>query len=193
MTNRTRTAIRESFLELLAERPLSRITVKDITDNCGINRNSFYYHYADVPTLIEEIFSDEIRGIIQRHPNIGSIDECLITAANFASRNRQVIRHIYASTRRDLFEQYMWRVCDRTVRLYFETVYPGVNIATEDWSGLLHLLSCLCYGIFSAWLADGMRSDMAAYLEKMSAVNRGLTAELVRRCEMKESLREQAR
>ena len=175
--------IRASFLKLLSERPLHKITVKDITDNCGINRNSFYYHYPDVPSLIEEIFSDEISRIIHEHPNISSIEECVITGANFASENRQIIRHIYSSARRDLFEQYMWRGCDQTVRLYFQTAYPLINIETEEWAALLKTLSCLCYGIFSAWLADGMRSDMAAYLEKMSEVNRGLTAELVRRVE----------
>ena len=154
---------------------------------CGINRNSFYYHYADIPTLIEEIFSEELSLIIREHPNINSLEDCLITAANFGSQNKQVIRHIYSSTRRDLFEQYMWRVCDKTVELYFETVYPDINVNTEDWACLMHMLSCLCYGIFSAWLAEGMRSDMAAYLEKMSEVNKGLTAELVRRCQAKNS------
>ena len=189
MSGQTRIAIRDAFLKLLSERPLSKITVRDITNECGINRNSFYYHYPDIPTLIEEIFSEELSRIIREHPNISSLEDCVITAANFASQNRQVIRHIYSSTRRDLFEQYMWRVCDKTVELYFETVYPSISTPSEEWNGLMHMLSCLCYGIFSAWPAEGMRSDMAAYLEKMSEVSRGLTAELVRRCQTKNSFK----
>lgn len=51
MANFTEKAIRSAFLELLDQRPLNKITVKDITERCGINRNSFYYHYQDVPTL----------------------------------------------------------------------------------------------------------------------------------------------
>ena len=149
MSSQTKTAIRDAFLKLLSERPLSRITVRDITDECGINRNSFYYHYPDIPTLIEEIFSEELSRIIREHPSINSLEDCL----------------------------------------YFETVYPSIRTQTEEWNGLMHMLSCLCYGIFSAWLAEGMRSDMAAYLEKMSEVNRGLTAELVRRCQEKSSFR----
>ena len=53
MANFTEKAIRSAFLELLDQRPLNKITVKDITERCGINRNSFYYHYQDVPTLIQ--------------------------------------------------------------------------------------------------------------------------------------------
>ena len=43
MANFTRRAIKEAFTSLLEERPLNDITVKDIVERCGINRNSFYY------------------------------------------------------------------------------------------------------------------------------------------------------
>ena len=49
VTSLTKRAIRASFLKLLNERPLNKITVKDIVEDCGINRNSFYYHYPDIP------------------------------------------------------------------------------------------------------------------------------------------------
>ena len=59
MANFTEKAIKEAFVELLGEKPLSRITVKDIVERCGINRNSFYYHFRDIPSLIEEIVTEE--------------------------------------------------------------------------------------------------------------------------------------
>ena len=54
MPNFTKKAIKETFIELLDERPLNKITVKDIVEACGINRNSFYYHFEDLPALVEE-------------------------------------------------------------------------------------------------------------------------------------------
>ena len=47
MANFTQKAIKESFIKLLNEKPISKISVKDIVEDCGINRNSFYYHYAE--------------------------------------------------------------------------------------------------------------------------------------------------
>ena len=41
MPNFTRTAIKASFLKLLGQRPLNQITVKDIVEDCGVNRNSW--------------------------------------------------------------------------------------------------------------------------------------------------------
>ena len=55
MASFTKQAIRESFLRLLDEYPLRDITVKMIVETCGINRKSFYYHYQDIPALLEEI------------------------------------------------------------------------------------------------------------------------------------------
>ena len=48
----TKKAINQAFLDILAEKPLEKITVRDITERCGINRNTFYYHYQDIPALL---------------------------------------------------------------------------------------------------------------------------------------------
>ena len=58
MANLTKQAIKASLMDLLEDRPYSKITVKDIVEHCGINRNSFYYHYQDIPALIEEIIKE---------------------------------------------------------------------------------------------------------------------------------------
>ena len=44
MAQFTKRAIVESFIRLLNEKPLDKITVKEILDYCGINRNTIYYH-----------------------------------------------------------------------------------------------------------------------------------------------------
>ena len=58
MSQLTQKAIHNSFIKLLDSKPIDRITIKDITDDCGISRNTFYYHYADLPALVEEMLMD---------------------------------------------------------------------------------------------------------------------------------------
>ena len=55
MVSKKRNAIMESLLKLLEERPLSKITVKDIVDDCGINRNTFYYHFESADAVLAAI------------------------------------------------------------------------------------------------------------------------------------------
>ena len=52
MSAYTKQAIKNSFLKLLNDRPLNQVTVKAIVEDCGINRNTFYYHLpdADLPS-----------------------------------------------------------------------------------------------------------------------------------------------
>ena len=57
---RTRASIIAAFSQLLEERPLNKITVKDIVDRCDINRNTFYYHFQDLYAVIEWICCKEL-------------------------------------------------------------------------------------------------------------------------------------
>lgn len=183
MASFTKTAIRASFLKLLEERPLSKITVRDITDDCGINRNSFYYHYQDIPSLIQEILTDSVQRIIAEHPSIDSIEDCLSIAARFAAENRRLILHIYNSVSRDLFEQYLWQACSQTVTVYFDTAFADAKISPQDRETVIRYHSCETFGVVCGWLANGMRGDMDAFLRRMCEIRRGMSAEMVRRCE----------
>ena len=73
MANFTEKAIKASFLKLLNERPLTKITVRDIVEDCGINRNSFYYHYRDIPALLEELITEQADNIMKKYPSISSL------------------------------------------------------------------------------------------------------------------------
>ena len=55
MAQTTKKRIMEGFLQLLEQRPLDKISVVDVADHCGINRNTFYYYYCDIYALIREL------------------------------------------------------------------------------------------------------------------------------------------
>ena len=54
MPSFTKKAIMESFLHLMEKKPLEKITVRDLVDECGINRNTFYYYFQDIYAVLEE-------------------------------------------------------------------------------------------------------------------------------------------
>ena len=70
MPSFTKKAIKESFLKLLNERPISQITVRDVVEDCGINRNSFYYHYQDLQALVVEILRENTDRILAEVPGV---------------------------------------------------------------------------------------------------------------------------
>ena len=53
MSQMTKRALEASLKELLRHKPLDKITVSDLTDHCGVNRMTFYYHFKDIYDLVE--------------------------------------------------------------------------------------------------------------------------------------------
>ena len=47
--------------------------VRDIVEDCGINRNSFYYHFQDIPSLLGEIVTEQTDELIRQYPTISSM------------------------------------------------------------------------------------------------------------------------
>ena len=98
---KTEQLIIKTFLELVEEKTLDKITIQDIADQCGINRNTFYYHFADIYSLIETIFKDHLATIEQMFEDGASWSECSEKALKFLVENRRAIRHIAFSMSRN--------------------------------------------------------------------------------------------
>lgn len=183
MSNLTRDAIKASFLKLLEERPYNKITVRDIVDGCGVNRNTFYYHFHDVPSLLEEIIRDDADRIIREYPSIESIEACVGIALQFAQEHRRAVLHIFNSVNRGIYEHYLWNACEYTVRTYLNTVFPDRKISGEDREIIVRYYKCVCFGAVAEWLEDGMRSDVRDGVHRLCELKKGQAEELIRRCE----------
>lgn len=60
-------SIADAAKKLLIEKRVSRLTVKDIVDECGITRQAFYYHFEDIPALIRWILDQETEQVISEY------------------------------------------------------------------------------------------------------------------------------
>jgi AcrR family transcriptional regulator len=159
MASFTKKAIQDSLLKLLNERPTGKITVKDIVEDCGINRNSFYYHYEDIPDLIETIVKEEVDKVLAEHRSLDSLEECFSLAADFVERNRHAAQYLYRSTNRDVFEHYLMEVCRYAVESYVNTVFEDTPLEESDRELLIRYYRCLCFGFLLDWLESGMKDD----------------------------------
>ena len=56
MNNITKNALEESLKKFLLQKPLDKITISDLTTDCGISRMAFYYHFKDIYDLVEWTF-----------------------------------------------------------------------------------------------------------------------------------------
>ena len=172
MPNFTRRAIKESFLKLLNQRPLNQITVKDIVEDCGINRNSFYYHFSDLPALVEEIMAEQVSAMVKNHPTVDSVQEGSDAIVEFVMHNKRAIYHIYNSVSRDVFERHLMEVCRYVVTTYLDGMLEEVEEADRD--AILRFNRCACFGSVIDWLNGGMKDDVSDYFRRIRQLRLGL-------------------
>lgn len=181
MANFTKPAIKAAFMKLLNERPLNKITVRDIVEECGINRNSFYYHFQDIPTLLREIITEETQKLIGEYPTISTLDECFQAAFRFALENKQAVMHIYHSVNRDVFTKSALNLSEYTVRTYIATAFPDDRLSEGDKQIVIRFLKCQLFGMCIDWIEQGMTDAAYAQLHRMLELVRDVPEEIVRR------------
>ena len=127
--------------QALTERPLSQITVKDIVTDCGINRNTFYYYFEDVPKLIETVVEEDAAAIIRTYPTVDNFGDCLQAVLDTALSKKRAVLHIYHSVNRNIYEMYLWKVCDYAIETYLSAVLKGHKIKENDLNIMKNFLS----------------------------------------------------
>lgn len=99
----------DSFVELAAQMPIDKITIKKVSDNCGINRNTFYYYYQDLYALKEEIIHEKTQKLLL-NMDFSSADgwkSSLRIVGAYAEKNEIFIKNLFQSMGRDAFGDYM--------------------------------------------------------------------------------------
>ena len=160
MADLMKKAIKATFLRLLEERPFSQITVKEIVRECGINRNSFYYHYADLPALVEEVIDEEIGRFVREPSSFSSMEESMTQALSFFREHRKAAYHVYNSVNRDIFDRYLMKNCESVGAAYVDSLLANVPLSEEDRQAIIHFNAYVCYGAVTRWLESGMTYDV---------------------------------
>ena len=84
----------ESFKGLAMEKPVEKITIKDITDGAGVIRTTFYNHFQDKYDLIEQILKEEIIDPVGPLLENDMIDETILLIFKNLEKNRPFYRRL---------------------------------------------------------------------------------------------------
>ena len=174
-------AICRSASELLTKKRTKKLTVKDIVEDCGINRNSFYYHFADLPALLEEVIMEQADNIINEYPSIDSMEMCMDAIISFALKNKKAVYHIFNSVNRGMYEHYLLDMCHSFVDKYINTTFGELPFAPYDKEIIITFYSCECFGQIINWISGGMKADIQRQSHRLFELRKGMIEELVKR------------
>ena len=173
MQQLTKKAIMEAFIQLLNVGSLDKIKVKDIVEECGINRNTFYYHFEDIPSLVEDLLRLETEKVLLAEDDLENWEEAFIRAANFALENRKAVFHMYNSSSRDMVRRYLNAVAQDVMARYIERAGAGISAQEEDKELIIRVYRRTLVGMIEDWMEAGMGYDPEELIRRLGVLFAG--------------------
>jgi len=170
LANFTKQAIRASFIKLLNLKPLDKITVKDIVEDCEINRNTFYYHYQDVFALLKDVFEEEAQSC-----DFGSItpdnwNESFAKGIDFVIKNKKAVYHVLRSSKKEYFDRYLSDVTEKYIRQFVQAQAEGLRVSERDMNLIIVFYKCAFMGVVVEWLLADMKSDPVEGINRLGGI-----------------------
>ena len=170
MPNRTKEMLAESLMKLLARRTLDKITIQDIVDDCGYNRQTFYYHFHDIYDLIDWIFAAQTQELIEKCRACGSLDVGVEAVIAYMRENRRLILNILRSVNGEKLLDNLYRSAQSIVLSALEN-HPGMQeLSTEYRELVAEAFKYALAGLLIDWMRAGIPEDRVNKVRTMKAV-----------------------
>nr|WP_326183816.1 TetR/AcrR family transcriptional regulator [uncultured Oscillibacter sp.] len=179
MAQFTEKAIIDTFTRLLEQMPLDKITVRDIITECGISRNTFYYHYGDIYALLEASLRRDIRQLKEKRCEGDGWYENLRQIFFYISENRKRVYHIYNSVNHDMLAQYIFQATEELFMGYVREAAGDLKVSEDDLHFLCFSYQSMLEGMLLNWLRRGMQGDPVEYLDRAHRLLLGNTRRIL--------------
>lgn len=167
MSNITKHALAESLKKLLLKKPLNKITINDLTTDCGISRMAFYYHFKDIYDLVEWACLEESRKALQGKKTYDTWQEGLLQIFEAVYENKPFIINAYNAISREQIENFLFQLTHDLIMSVVEEQARSTSLTQEQKSFIADFYKYSFVGIMLDWIRQGMKSDYTDILKNM--------------------------
>ena len=157
MSQVTKRALEASLKNLLLKKPLDKITISDITEDCGINRMTFYYHFKDIYDLVEWSCVEDAKKALDGKKTYDTWQEGLFQILQAVLQNKPFIMNVYRSVNREKVEGYLY----------------SMEVREEDKKAIANFYKYSFVGVMLEWIGSDMREDPKCIVERLSVLLHG--------------------
>ncbi|MBP3475259.1 MAG: TetR family transcriptional regulator C-terminal domain-containing protein [Lachnospiraceae bacterium] len=173
MSNTTKIALGASLKKLLLHKKIDKITINDLTADCGISRMSFYYHFKDIYDLVEWVCVEDGRRVLQDKKTYDTWQEGMQQIFEAVLENKPFILNVYSAVSRDKIESYLYKLTYSLIADVVEEKCVGIDLAAEDKAFIAEFYKYGFVGIMLDWIDRGMKDDYQGIVRKMSITLHG--------------------
>ena len=181
MSQVTKRALEQSLKNLLLKKPLNKITVADIADDCGINRMTFYYHFKDIYDLVEWSCLEDAKRALDEKKTYDTWQQGLLQIFEAVQENKPFIMNVYRCVHAEQVEKYLQPLVDRLLLGVLEEESRGMTIRDEDKQFIAQVYSYIFIGLMLDWIKDDMHEDPRQIVGRLARLIKGSMAAAVAR------------
>ena len=183
MADETKLRFAQALRDIMNEKPLDKITVREIADDCGINRNTFYYHYHDIFDLLEKMFAKEEERLLSEIQDVTTLQQGFMQATHFAMENYQAIYHAYNSVSRDSLTRYLYNAASISMRKYILGQCDKDNMPSDrDLEDLIFLFASMIEGAIINVMREGLTRDVENLIDNAIRLMEGTVRLAIDNC-----------
>ena len=173
MPNATKQALEASLKRMMLKKPLDKITIRDITEDCGISRMTFYYHFKDIYDLVEWSCIEDASRAFQGKKTYDTWHEGLLQIFEAVLENKPFILNAYRCISRDQIESFLFHLTSDLLMNVVEEKSDGTSISEEDRRFIADFYKYSFVGLMLDWIKQGMKDDYVDLAHKISITIHG--------------------
>lgn len=170
MSQITKRALESSLKKMLLKKPVDKITITDITDDCGINRMTFYYHFKDIYDLIEWSCEEDAIKALDGKKTYDTWQQGYLQILKAVLDNKVIILNVYNSVSREHVETYLYKITYKLMIDVVEEKSKGMSVKSEDKEFIANFYKYAFVGMTLEWIKNGMKADTEQMVVKLSTL-----------------------
>lgn len=173
MSQITKRALEESLKRMLLKKPVNKITILDITEDCGISRMTFYYHFKDIYDLIEWSCLEDAAKVLDGKKTYDTWQQGFLQIFQAVLENKPFIQNVYQSVSREQVENYLYTLTYRLLIGVVEEKAAGMDVRDTDKEFIANFYKFAFVGLMLDWIKDGMKKDPQQIIDRLSILIEG--------------------
>lgn len=169
----TKRALEESLKRLLLTKPLNKITIADITSDCGISRMTFYYHFQDIYDLVEWACEEDAARAIAGNKTADTWQTGLLDTFLALRENKSFIASIYHDMSREQVERFLVPVVSDLVKSVVDEHAARRHVREQDRDFIARFFAHALIGTVLDWIARDMRDDPQQLVQRVATIADG--------------------
>ncbi len=173
MSQVTKRALEQSLKNLLLKKPLNKITINDITEDCGMNRMTFYYHFKDIYDLVEWSCIHDAQIALAEKKTHDTWQEGFLQILYAVKENKPFISNVYRCVDRESVEQYLKPLVNELMMGVLKEESKNLTVRDEDKEFIANMYGYIFVGLTLDWIKDDMKEEPEKLVEKLGVALQG--------------------